>query len=135
MAQDLRTMAVRAQIVSSSLCAIDAAGAKGRSVPCVSRLDPLVSCRDQIVLVAESVTCIRHFVPKFNFIRCFERRDQFPLPVHSPVASSTASAPPCLFNIPRQLASTLLAVANHPSLDPGNREYRLVLFFPSSVPS
>ena len=24
------------------------------------------------------------FVPKFNFIRCFERRDQFPFPVHSP---------------------------------------------------
>jgi hypothetical protein len=44
----------------------------------------LISCRDQIVLVAESVTCIRHFLPKFNFLRCFERRDQFPFPVRRP---------------------------------------------------
>ena len=44
----------------------------------------LISCRDQIVLVAESVTCIRHSLPKFNFLRCFERRDQFPFPAAGP---------------------------------------------------
>jgi len=74
--------------------AIDAAGAKGRSAPCVSCLTrcpvSLISCRDQIVLVAESVTCIRHFVPKFNFL-CFERQDQFPFPVRRPVPSWRAS--------------------------------------------
>ena len=62
------------------------------------------------------------FVPKFNFIRCFERRDQFPFPVHSPSRPEGVCPLPCLFNIPLVLASTPLAVANHPALDSGNRE-------------
>jgi hypothetical protein len=79
----------------------------------------LISCRDQIVLVAESVTCIRHFVPKFNFLRCFERRDQFPFPVAGPsrlegvCPSFTLQHPAC--------ADLNTAGRTKPSaLDPGN---------------
>jgi hypothetical protein len=111
-------------------CAIDAAGAKGRSAPCVSSLVvstrrsvSLISCRDQIVLVAESVTCIRHFLPKFNFLRCFERRDQFPFPVRpqAPVASwKRASVYPSL-TLQHACADLNTVGRSKPSaLDPGN---------------
>jgi hypothetical protein len=120
-------MTVRTQIVSSKPVRLTPQGLE--AVPLRAVRFTLVSCRDQKVLVAESVTCIRHFVPKFN---CFERRDQFPFPVHSHRVLE-ASVPPCLFNIPLLLASTPLAVANHPVLDPGNVSIVSTYSFPSSV--
>ena len=101
--------------------------AEGRSDPCVSRLQSSVICRDQIVLVAES-HLHSSLSPEIQFPLFLSAGTNSRLPSPARPVLEGVCPPSPLSTSPLVLASTSLAVANHPT-EYRQRECRLFLFF------